>query len=77
MKMDEDNTDALLTGACGTFNLPPDGTADREQIDRFADFLRWYGGPNDPNRPQFTDETRRWAMGEDIAPTPPTKETAS
>jgi hypothetical protein len=25
---------------CGTHQLPPDGTPDREEVDRFADFLR-------------------------------------
>jgi len=68
----EDDTDRLLTGACGTFNLPPDGTPDREQIDRFADFLQWYGHlPKPIAEADVTSETWRYLMGEDVAPTKP------
>lgn len=30
---------------CGTCHPPADGTRDREQLDRFAEFLRLVGGP--------------------------------
>jgi hypothetical protein len=48
---------------------PADNTPDREQYDRFADFLRMKAGPaNAAGRVPITDETYRYLLGEDVAP---------
>jgi hypothetical protein len=53
------------------FNPPPDGTPDREQYDRFRDFLTIVDGPADAEgRVEITDETFRYVRGEDVAPVP-------
>lgn len=60
-------------GVCGFCHPPPEDSADREQLDRFADFLRIVGSaPRDEQgRYIIGERAYRYAMGEDVAPIAP------
>lgn len=62
-----------VAAGCGFCHPPPEDSHDREQIDRFADFLRLIGeAPRDDHgRYVIGERAYRYATGEDIAPVEP------
>lgn len=57
---------------CGFAHPPEDGTPDREQLDRFRDFLRLIDGApeDDEGRYIVTEQTMAYVRGEDVPPVP-------
>lgn len=55
---------------CGFCHPPPEGSPDREQLDRFLDFLHLIekAPRDDQGRYIIGERAYRYAMGEDIAP---------
>jgi hypothetical protein len=57
-------------GVCGFCHPPPEDSPDREQLDRFADFLRLLADAprDDQGRYIISEQAMRYAKGEDVAP---------
>lgn len=61
-----------MTGDCGTCNPPPEDSADREAIERFASFLQILDKCERDDQGRYVVGRRAlaYAMGEDVDPRP-------